>query len=172
MADATPGRIERCLWDRLGEMGVLGHARARRPAAGSAWTSVDLVLLLEETGRAALPEPLVEHRRGRRPADRRRRRGRSTTDLGGPYVSCAADADRLLLYDPDGRALHLVDPADVTLDPVATVDGARRAATVEWQPAPGTLVSDDPAAARAACDRGACGTAAAARRAWPSACST
>ncbi len=43
---------------------------------------------------------------------------------------------------------------------MATVDPARRAATVEWQPSPDTLVTDDPAAVRAARDRGAWAAAA------------
>ena len=82
------------------------------------------------------------------------------TDLGGLNVPAAADADRLLLHDPVARALHLVDPADAVLTPVATVDPARRAATVDWRPEPGTLVADDPAVIDLAFDRGAWGTAA------------
>jgi alkylation response protein AidB-like acyl-CoA dehydrogenase len=48
------------LWGKLGEMGVLGvlAPEARRGLGGD---FLDLVLLLEETGRAALPEPVVEH---------------------------------------------------------------------------------------------------------------
>ncbi len=46
------------------------------------------------------------------------------------------------------------------LTPVDTVDRARRAATVNWQPAPETLVTDDPAAVDLAFDRGAFGAAA------------
>src|SRR5690606_18841844 len=71
--------------------------------------------------------------------------GMVATDLAGPYVPCAADADWLLLRDPATGALHLVDPATVVLRPVDTVDGARRAAAVDWQPAPESLVTDDPA---------------------------
>jgi alkylation response protein AidB-like acyl-CoA dehydrogenase len=43
---------------------------------------------------------------------------------------------------------------------VATVDPARRVATVDWRPAPATLVADDPAVIDRARDRGAWGTAA------------
>jgi alkylation response protein AidB-like acyl-CoA dehydrogenase len=82
------------------------------------------------------------------------------TDLGGPHVACAADADWLLLHDGATGTLHLVDPAATVLTPVATVDRARRAATVDWQPAPGSQVADDPAAVALAFDRGAFGTAA------------
>src|SRR5262249_23141523 len=92
------------------------------------------------------------------------------TDLGGPHVACAADADRLLLHDPDGGGLHLVDPSDpgVTLTPVATVDPGRRAATVARGPTAATRLTPDPppappapAPAPAAADR------ARYRAAWP-----
>jgi hypothetical protein len=82
------------------------------------------------------------------------------TDLGGPLVACARDADWLLLHDAPRGALHLVDPAATVLTPVATVDGARRAASVDWQPTPETLVTDHPDAVALAFDRGAFGTAA------------
>jgi alkylation response protein AidB-like acyl-CoA dehydrogenase len=48
------------LWPRLGEMGVLGIL-APDEHGGFGGDYLDLVLLLEETGRAALPEPVVEH---------------------------------------------------------------------------------------------------------------
>jgi alkylation response protein AidB-like acyl-CoA dehydrogenase len=82
------------------------------------------------------------------------------TDLAGPHVACAADADWLLLHDAAAGTLHLVDPAAAVLTVVDTVDRARRAATVDWQPTPESLVTDDPAAVDVAFDRGAFGTAA------------
>jgi alkylation response protein AidB-like acyl-CoA dehydrogenase len=48
------------LWPRLGELGVLG-VLAPEEQGGFGGNYLDLVLLLEETGRAALPEPVVEH---------------------------------------------------------------------------------------------------------------
>ena len=48
------------LWAQLGAMGVLG-VLAPEDAGGLGLTEVDLVLVLEESGRAALPGPLVEH---------------------------------------------------------------------------------------------------------------
>jgi alkylation response protein AidB-like acyl-CoA dehydrogenase len=48
------------LWEALGEMGVLGML-APASAGGLGMDEVDLVLCLEETGRAALPGPIVEH---------------------------------------------------------------------------------------------------------------
>ena len=86
--------------------------------------------------------------------------GMVATDLAGPHVACAADADWLLLHDAAAGTLHLVDPAAAVLTVVDTVDRARRAATVDWQPTPESLVTDDPAAVDVAFDRGAFGTAA------------
>ena len=53
------GRTDK-VWDRLAEMGVLGLL-APESAGGLGGNEVDGVLPLEETGYAALPEPVVEH---------------------------------------------------------------------------------------------------------------
>jgi len=47
-------------WRALAEMGVLG-VLAADDVGGLGLTDLDLVLVLEETGYAALPEPIVEH---------------------------------------------------------------------------------------------------------------
>jgi alkylation response protein AidB-like acyl-CoA dehydrogenase len=47
------------LWRPLAEMGVVGLT-VPEAAGGLGLGMLDLVLLLEETGRAALPEPIVE----------------------------------------------------------------------------------------------------------------
>lgn len=47
------------LWDKLAEMGVVGML-VPEANGGLGLTLVDLVLILEETGRCALPEPIVE----------------------------------------------------------------------------------------------------------------
>jgi alkylation response protein AidB-like acyl-CoA dehydrogenase len=180
--EAPPGGLDRGVWDRLTEMGVPA-ALVPAQADGLGLDERALVLVLEEAGRAGLPHPLVDTAAVAAPlvagsagaaADDRREvpepgpagvpdahgLGMVATDLGGPHVACAADADWLLLRDPASGALHLVDPAAVVLTPVDTVDRARRAATVDWRPAPATLVTDDPAAAELALDRGAFATAA------------
>lgn len=172
--DAPAGRLDRTIWDRLTEMGVLGTL-VPEPADGLGLDERWLVLVLEEAGRSGLPHPLVDTAavaaplvaetgagRGPGPAGPADAHGLGmvATDLGGPLVPCAADADWLLLREPATGALHLVDPAAAVLTPAATVDGARRAATVDWQPTPATLVTDDPAAIALAHDRGAWATAA------------
>jgi alkylation response protein AidB-like acyl-CoA dehydrogenase len=176
--EAPAGALDRTVWDRLAEMGVPATL-VPQADDGLGLDEQALVLVLEEAGRAALPHPLVETAAvtaplvaaapgggaalvGPGPAGIPDAHGLGmvTTNLGGPHVPCAADADWLLLCDDVSSALHLVDPAAVVLTPVATVDRARRAATVDWQPAPGSLVADDPAAVDAAFNRGAFGTAA------------
>ncbi|HEX6421773.1 MAG TPA: acyl-CoA dehydrogenase family protein [Acidimicrobiales bacterium] len=186
--EAPPGALDRGLWDRLAEMGVPA-ALVPEAADGLGLDEQALVLVLEEAGRAALPHPLVESaavaaplvagagRPGEVPGEGSGEGpevpepgpagipdahglGMVATDLGGPHVPCAADADWLLLRDPASGALHLVDPAAAVLTPVETVDGARRAATIDWQPAAESLVTDDPAVVDLAVDRGALGTAA------------
>jgi alkylation response protein AidB-like acyl-CoA dehydrogenase len=157
---APAGELDRAVWDRLDEMGVLGTLVAESHG-GLGLDERSLVLVLEETGRAALPHPVVETAAVAAPLlGERINVGLVASDLGGPNVPCAADADWLLLQDPASGALHLVDPDAVALTPMATVDGARRAATVDWQPSPSTLLTDDPEATQAAFDRGAWGTAA------------
>lgn len=151
---AWSGDLDRGVWDSLSEMGVT-TILVPEAAGGLGLDERSLVLVLEEAGRAGLPHPIVESIAVAAPlgAD-----GMVASDLGGPNVACAADADRFLLRD--GSALHLVEPVDVELQPLDTVDGARRAARVTWAPGPGTLVTDDPAEVELAFDRGALGTAA------------
>jgi alkylation response protein AidB-like acyl-CoA dehydrogenase len=155
----APGRLDRRVWDRLAEMGALA-ALVPETHGGLGLDELSLVLVLEEAGRAALPHPLVDTAAVAAPLLASDGLGMIATDLGGPYVACAADADALLLRDAATGSLHLVDPAAVTLSAVETVDRARRAATVAWRPTPATLVTDDPGAVGLAFDRGAFATAA------------
>jgi alkylation response protein AidB-like acyl-CoA dehydrogenase len=157
---APAGALDRAVWDRLDEMGVLGTL-VTEAHGGLGLDERSLVLVLEETGRAGLPHPVVETAAVAAPLlGERQGVGLVASDLGGPHVPCAADADWLLLRDPASGALHLVDSGAVALTPVDTVDGARRAAGVDWQPSPSTLITDDPAAVELAFDRGAWGVAA------------
>ncbi len=149
-------------WAALGEMGVFGVLVAES-AGGLGLTDVDLVLLLEETGYVALPEPIVEHAAVAMPL---------LTDpspfLGGdetitapflhePTVPYADRADQLLLvHDSEW---FLVPCSAVVLTPTESVDGARHLARVQWDPSPGAAVATG-ADAAAAFDRGALGTAA------------
>jgi len=104
------------LWEKLREMGVVGML-APEAQGGLGLTMVDLVLLLEETGRHAVPEPIVETAASAVPV-----LGRAdlTVTIGHAFVPWADTAD--VIITADGR----FDPATVTLLPRISVDGARR----------------------------------------------
>jgi alkylation response protein AidB-like acyl-CoA dehydrogenase len=149
------------VWSALGEMGVLG-ATAPEERGGLGFGMVDVVLLLEETGYAALPEPVVEHVAVGVPMldDPGSELDGSTTltapfhhDTVMPYTD---RADAFLVFD-DGR-VRLAPREQVTLEPCASVDGARHLARV-------TASNDAPVIADGAdtghaFDRGVLGTSA------------
>ncbi|MEX2294378.1 MAG: acyl-CoA dehydrogenase family protein [Acidimicrobiales bacterium] len=154
-SDAPAGKLDRGVWDSLREMGVLGLL-VPEADGGLGLDETYLVPILEECGRAALPHPIVETAMVAARllgADI----GMVSTDLGGPNVPCATDADMLLLLRDD--ALIAVATSEVTLDPVATVDSARRAARVTAIPA-NPPPAPEPVPIELALDRGALGTAA------------
>ncbi|HEV8298505.1 MAG TPA: acyl-CoA dehydrogenase family protein [Acidimicrobiales bacterium] len=162
------------LWRKLAEMGVVGLTAPER-AGGLGMDEVDLVLLLEEAGRAALPEPVAEvtavaiptlrEHGGERGAPwlERAAAGDALVAVGiaGPYVLHAEAADVLLLAQDD--ELHLVDRAAVSLTPQRSVDYSRRLASVTWSPSPATRLAAGELGAHAiadAFDRGALAAAA------------
>jgi alkylation response protein AidB-like acyl-CoA dehydrogenase len=161
--DNADGRSAKA-WRALGEMGVLGAA-APEATGGLGLTPLDLVLITEETGYVALPEPFVEHALVAVPAlpddDPRLSDAATgaitiTAALGGdPYAPYAETADAIVVDDDD--ALLLIPRADAVLAPATSVDGARRLAWVEWEPAP--PIGDEQARDNAF-DRGALGAAA------------
>ena len=153
--EAPPGELDRGVWNSLEAMGVLGVLVPERDG-GLGLDETFLVPILEEAGLVALPHPLVETAMVAAPL-LGVGAGLVTTDLGGPLVPCAADADRLLLGW--GHTLAAVDREVVELTPVLTVDRARRAALVNHD-GTGEPLSDDAAVHALALDRGALGTAA------------
>jgi alkylation response protein AidB-like acyl-CoA dehydrogenase len=154
--------VDRTAWSALGEMGVLG-LMAEESVGGLGLGPLDLVLLLEETGYVALPELIVEHACVAMPllsTPGPMLDGSETVTLPSPasaVVPFANRADRLLLVDTG--SFHLVPAAEASLRAVASVDGARHLASVEWHPTVATRItgSDDVALAF---ERGALGTAA------------
>jgi len=150
------------LWSQLGEMGVVG-ALASEGAGGLGFGVVDLVLVMEEMGYVAVPEPIVEHAFVVVPLV-----PYAAGVLTGALtvtaqcalervVAHAGTADFLLLHRDD--RFHLVARSDVTLSPRSSVDGSRRLAEVAWEPDPAAAVGNARETA-AAFDRGVLGNAA------------
>ena len=159
------------LWSALADMGVIG-VTAPEAAGGLGLGERDLVLLLEESGRVALPAPLVEHTAVAVPLVGeaggevaaswlpRLATGESIATVGlahSPFTADAHVADLLLLQH--GAELHAVERAGVELRAQPSVDGGRRLFVVEWTPNPTTQIADGRAIATAF-DRGALATAA------------
>jgi alkylation response protein AidB-like acyl-CoA dehydrogenase len=145
--DSGTGRVPR-LWGRLAELGLTALT-VPESHGGLGLTAAEIAPLLEETGRVAMPEPLVETlvaadllaRAGGPVADEwlpRVADGSAVVAVGlgpGGYVSGAEHADLLLL----ARAgeVHAMRRESVRLDPQPTVDRGVRLARVQWQPTDG-----------------------------------
>lgn len=172
--DTETGRSD-VLWGKLAELGILGM-RVPEEHGGLGMDDVDLVLLLEETGRAALPEPIVETAVVGAPllaelggAIAARwlpsvAAGEARLAIGHPLSPVVADAHvaALLLLEREG-ALYAVPREDVQLTAQPCSDASRRLFSVAFQPSAETRVGEG-AAARAridaAIDRGALAVAA------------
>lgn len=183
--DADGGRV-RGIWAELAEMGVPGAA-VPEAAGGLGLDACDLVGMLEECGRAALPLPVVETvfvagpllaaAGGHEPLLERLTAGDLLAGAaldGGSLVPYASVADVLLLGDARearsiaGRGDQQSTAADGELrlveapafEPVASVDGARAPGRVADAATAGVALDADPADVAAAWNRGALGTAA------------
>ena len=91
-------------WSALGEMGVLGTL-VPEADGGLGLSELDVVLLAEEAGRAALPEPFVEHVLVGAPivvSDHPEAvDGTVTVTVGDPLIPYGATADVVIRLDPD-----------------------------------------------------------------------
>lgn len=154
------------VWDGLAEMGVVSMTLPES-AGGLGMGALDWVLVMEEAGRAALPEPIVE-----------------TTVVGLPLLeSLGADMpagsgsvalgidDGLWLYADTAAALVVGDADrissvardDVDLVAERSVDRSRRLFTAVIPPGAETVLAEGPEATRASAsahDRGALAAAA------------
>ncbi|MEX2555780.1 MAG: acyl-CoA dehydrogenase family protein [Actinomycetota bacterium] len=146
---------DRSVWKALGQAGLLEIT-----------DPVDLVLVLEEAGRAALPEPIAETLAIAAPVLAeagsdwvpRVASGEAivAVQLGGaPFVVDAGDAD-LLLLERDGE-LHALPHDAFTATPVQSDDKARRLYAVNAHTGSETRIAGD---AGVALDRGAAAVAA------------
>jgi alkylation response protein AidB-like acyl-CoA dehydrogenase len=112
------------LWNHLADMGVFGMLVPEH-AGGLGGTEVDLVLLLEELGRAAVPGPVLETAAVVAPAlGDGATVGTAALD-GSPYVPHAHVASLVLV--PGG----VVRTSAATVTAVEAIDGGRRLFTVE-----------------------------------------
>jgi len=169
---AKQGRVEG-LWAKLAELGVVG-LRASEAAGGMGLDELDLVLLLEETGYAALPEPIVEHTAVALPLLESLRGGDAQVKAaaeGGllltvglecsPHVNHASSADLMILQKDD--SLHLLERDAVETRAQRSVDHSRKLSTVQWQPTTESRLARGPEAEREiarALNRGTLGSAA------------
>lgn len=150
--NASEGRVPG-LWAKLADLGVVGLS-VPEAHDGMAMGPLDWVLVLEEAGRAALPEPLAETMAIGAPL-----LAEAAPELAGewlprvasgeavlavrlapwPYVTHARSADLLLLEE--GGDLYAVAPTQVELSEQRSVDGSRRLFAVRFQPEPAQRVA-------------------------------
>ncbi|MGZ6956371.1 MAG: acyl-CoA dehydrogenase family protein [Acidimicrobiia bacterium] len=111
-------------WDALAAMGVLG-ALVSESDGGLGLTELDVVLLAEATGWAALPEPFVEHVLVGAPIVASARAGVAdgsvTVTAGDPLAPYASTADLAVMLAPDAQVV-----IGATFAPETSVDGSRR----------------------------------------------
>jgi len=168
------GRVPE-LSEQLGALGVLG-VLCPEGDGGLGLSETDLVLLLEECGRFAVPGTVAETAAVAVPLLRdlatgsRRRWVRSiaageamvSVGLGeSPLVAGAGCAD-LFLLEHQGE-IHAVEADAVDVEPRRSVDGARRLFRVRWVPSFATRLAQADVARRALAesrDRGAVAAAA------------
>ena len=142
-------------WGKLAEVGVPGLLV---PDAydGLGMNEVDMVLVLEETGRAGTAEPVIDTAFVGVPLLAESgaegvanewlpkvAAGEAILAVGhaqSPFVSDAHIADLLLLSS--GDAVHAVPAADVQLTMQPANDPAKKIASVEWTPSSATLLAD------------------------------
>lgn len=166
----SPGR-----WAKLAQLGAIGIL-VPEAHGGMGLDERDLVLALEESGRAALPEPLVETAAVGAPLLRelgdplasawlpRVGSGGAIVTVGHPVNPCVCDAhvaDLLLLAR--GEEIHAIPRAEVAVEAQPGVDESRRLFRVSWDASARSRVAEGARAAElldAALDRGALGTAA------------
>jgi alkylation response protein AidB-like acyl-CoA dehydrogenase len=155
-------------WAALTEMGVLG-VTVPEAHGGLGLDAVDLVLVLEETGRCALPEPIVETAAVVAPLLAARADERAAELVAGASAAVthalsphAVWADTAAVVVAMGSSQSAVAPRDsFALRPVDSVDGARRLFELEVAGAvPSGPPEHDPSEVDLAFDRAALGTAA------------
>jgi alkylation response protein AidB-like acyl-CoA dehydrogenase len=140
------------LWAELAEVGIVGMT-APEAARGLGMTELDWVLVFEESGRVALPEPLIETTAVAVPllaelgdAALVERwlplvcSGRAAISVGLPLAPHVLYRTELVVLAGAGE-LHAVPGDRVELWPRPAVDRSRRLYVADWQPAPDTCLA-------------------------------
>ena len=167
--DTPPDRTSRSArWTTLAELGVTGLT-VPEGQGGLGLGIVDLVPLVEEAGRVALPEPLATTTGIAAPLLADLTAGGSgpravellTGIAAGTATAAVADARRpdapvagadgadvLVLVHPgaDGPELHVLDRSTTTVDAVPSLDPTRRLGLPQWEPSAATVVATGDAA--------------------------
>jgi alkylation response protein AidB-like acyl-CoA dehydrogenase len=175
MWDTETGRSPE-FWQKLAEIGIPGLL-VPEAHDGLGMNEVDMVMVLEETGRAGLAEPIIHTafvgvpllaESGNDAVAKewlpKVAEGNAILAVGheqSPFVSDAHIADLLLLSA--GDALHAVPRAGVDVTPQPANDPAKRIFSVDWTPSADTLLADGEQGKQlqaAAFDRGVLGCAA------------
>ena len=144
-------------WSQLAEIGVPGLL-VPEDQGGLGMDERDMVLVLEEAGRAALAEPVISTAAvgvpllvelGKSGQDELAKKwlgpvasGEAILALGhaqSPFVADAHVADLLLL--PQGDDLHAVERASVTLTAQPSNDQSQRLFSDDWTPSEKTCVA-------------------------------
>jgi alkylation response protein AidB-like acyl-CoA dehydrogenase len=168
---SVDGRVPQ-LWDKLAAVGVVGVTGAEA-AGGLGLDELDLVLLLEEAGRVALPEPLLEttgvalsllRDAGETGWATRIAAGEATAAValpGGGYVVGAGGADVVVVAT--ATEVRAVGSDEVAVEEQVGVDRGRRSFTVSVPDGAGRVLASGTGAGAmtaAAFDRAALGAAA------------
>ena len=137
---------ERDVWRRMAEVGICGIT-VPETFGGAGGNEIDLTLVYEEAGRAALPDPLLETTGVAAPLIRDLgnddEREKWLPKLAGgevlaavripeqTHVPWAAEADLLVWWADDGHGVHFLDKEDFSTSPTEPVYPTRPIARVE-----------------------------------------
>lgn len=163
-------------WEQLAQLGVLGLL-VPEAQGGMGLDEIDFVLLLEEMGRVALPEPVISTAAVAVPLLRelgdkklcdawlaKIASGEAIVAVGhdvNAFTSDAHVANLLLLQK--GSEIHALTPSDVRLTEQKANDPAQRLFSIDWTPSEKTRIAQGEQAEKllaAALDRGALACAA------------
>ena len=144
------------LWVSLSNMGVVGMT-GPEGYGGLGMSDLDLVLIMEEIGRVACPETIIEQTCIGVPilsnlidgsVDEGLIKGfisgeqRLSTTLGSTYALAADSVDYLLLEN--NNEIHLLPSSEVEIVLQKSVDETRRLFSIKWQPTKHTSVEVHP----------------------------